>query len=64
MNFDVYFHGRYSFKLLLSIWSHVNEMEKKMAKIQKVKFHNSLNSFDRASYSLGVHTNFGSGSVV
>ncbi len=36
-----------SFEAFTPIWSHVNENEKKLPKIQNLKFHNSLNNFGR-----------------
>ncbi len=36
-----------SFETFTPLWSHVNENEKKLAKIQNLKFHNSLNNFGR-----------------
>ncbi len=34
-----------SFETFNPIWSHVNENEKKLAKIQNLKFHNSLSNY-------------------
>ncbi len=36
-----------SFETFTPIWSHVRENEKKLAKIQNLKFHNSLKNFGR-----------------
>ncbi len=36
-----------SFETFTPIWSHVNKNEKKLAKIQNLKFHNSLSNFGR-----------------
>ena len=43
-----------SFETFTSIWSHVSENEKKMATIQNLKFHNSLNDFGRPSPGVGM----------
>ena len=36
-----------SFETFIPMWSNVNENEKKLAKIQNLKFHSSLNNFGR-----------------
>ncbi len=52
-----------SFETFTPIWSHVDEKGNKLAKIQKLKFRNPLNNFDKRP-SIGIHDSFGSESHV